>query len=154
VLALFHWSHSTFLGLSSIYKLHDTYLVQLDEKKCLKITSYGRKKDATRIDIREYYEKDGEKLPGKKGISLPLEVFTVMVGYLPQIEIELKKRGEMLSRPDYGKAEPTGLEQQVDGAADVEGDDDDDQDGEGDGNASKSKNGGKKNFEETSDEEE
>ncbi|XP_055705217.1 RNA polymerase II transcriptional coactivator [Phlebotomus papatasi] len=43
----------------------------LDGKRYVKINEFrGRQM----VDIREYYEKDGELLPGKKGISLtPLQ---------------------------------------------------------------------------------
>ncbi|EFX65953.1 hypothetical protein DAPPUDRAFT_65100, partial [Daphnia pulex] len=39
----------------------------LDNQRVLKVQSWRGK---TFIDIREYYEKDGKQLPGKKGISL------------------------------------------------------------------------------------
>ncbi|KAK5061145.1 hypothetical protein LTR84_007687 [Exophiala bonariae] len=55
------------------------------------------------IGIREYYQKDDEWLPGKKGISMSLEQYSALMDILPQIENALKDRGEDVSRPKYGK---------------------------------------------------
>ncbi|KAK6006658.1 hypothetical protein QM012_005666 [Aureobasidium pullulans] len=54
------------------------------------------------INIREYYEKDGKTLPGKKGISLSLEQFSAFLGILPEVEAALKSQGQELPRPNYG----------------------------------------------------
>ena len=45
------------------------------------------------VSVREYYEKDGEWLPGKKGISMTLEQFSALVELLPCIEGELRRSG-------------------------------------------------------------
>eukprot|EP00823_Brevimastigomonas_motovehiculus_P008770 TRINITY_DN8177_c0_g1_i1.p1 TRINITY_DN8177_c0_g1~~TRINITY_DN8177_c0_g1_i1.p1 ORF type:complete len:135 (+),score=45.09 TRINITY_DN8177_c0_g1_i1:33-407(+) len=43
-------------------------------------------KGRVQIDIREFYEKNDEELPGKKGISLSLEQFKKLQATMPQIE--------------------------------------------------------------------
>ncbi|KAJ5988289.1 RNA polymerase II transcriptional coactivator KELP [Penicillium waksmanii] len=55
----------------------------------------------TMVNVREYYEKDGQELPGKKGISLPVEQFAALVKLLPDIEQALEQQGESLPRPEY-----------------------------------------------------
>ncbi|KAH0285784.1 PC4-domain-containing protein, partial [Aureobasidium sp. EXF-3399] len=57
------------------------------------------------INIREYYEKDGKTLPGKKGISLSLEQFSAFLGILPEVEEALKSQGQELPRPNYTQDE-------------------------------------------------
>ncbi|KAL4806962.1 transcriptional Coactivator p15-domain-containing protein [Aspergillus unguis] len=54
------------------------------------------------VGIREYYEKDGEELPGKKGISLPIDQFSSLLNLLPEIEAALQEKGVSIPRPDYG----------------------------------------------------
>ncbi|KAL4880509.1 transcriptional Coactivator p15-domain-containing protein [Aspergillus karnatakaensis] len=58
------------------------------------------------VSLREYYEKDGEELPGKKGISLPIEQFSTLMTILPDIEGALKEKGVTVPRPDYTEAGP------------------------------------------------
>ncbi|PYI09075.1 PC4-domain-containing protein [Aspergillus sclerotiicarbonarius CBS 121057] len=55
----------------------------------------------TMVNIREYYEKDGQELPGKKGISLPMDQFSSLVSLLPDIETALQENGESIPRPNY-----------------------------------------------------
>jgi len=42
------------------------------------------------VNIREYYEKDGEMLPGRKGISLPPDQWKKLMACAPQIDKALK----------------------------------------------------------------
>ncbi|PGG98306.1 hypothetical protein GX51_06868 [Blastomyces parvus] len=66
-------------------------------------------KGRTMVSVREYYEKDGQELPGKKGISMPLEQFNAMVQLLPNVEAVIKEKGGSLDRPNYvdGEGEET-----------------------------------------------
>lgn len=73
------------------------------------------------VGVREFYEKDGEALPGKKGISMTIEQFNTVVGLLPQIERELKGKGIELVRPRYDQVEGDAKEEEED-EEEVEGD--------------------------------
>ena len=46
------------------------------------------------IDIREYYEKDGEMLPGKKGISLTREQWAIIRDNVDAIDTRAKNLAE------------------------------------------------------------
>ncbi|KAK5115532.1 hypothetical protein LTR62_001191 [Meristemomyces frigidus] len=67
----------------------------------LGVSSY---KGTTMINIREYYEKDGKNLPGKKGISLSLDQYATLLAVLPQLETLLRSKGEDVPRPQYDGA--------------------------------------------------
>ncbi|KAI6221925.1 Activated RNA polymerase II transcriptional coactivator p15-like protein [Aphelenchoides fujianensis] len=43
-------------------------------------------KGKTYVDIREYYEKDGKLLPGKKGVALNTEQYEALKGLLETID--------------------------------------------------------------------
>lgn len=45
------------------------------------------------VDIREYYDKDGQSLPGKKGISLLQDQWERFVEVMPYIQGKLEERG-------------------------------------------------------------
>lgn len=66
----------------------NTNSFQLSNNRFLTVSEFRNK---VRVDIREYYlNDDGEKKPGKKGISLSLEEFNKMKDLLPKIESAIK----------------------------------------------------------------
>ncbi|KAL4768922.1 transcriptional Coactivator p15-domain-containing protein [Aspergillus nidulans var. acristatus] len=71
---------------------------EISKMRRVTISSFRGK---TMVNIREYYEKDGEELPGKKGISLPIDQFSSLVTLLPAIEIALQEKGLSIPRPNY-----------------------------------------------------
>ncbi|KAK2880053.1 hypothetical protein FQN49_000631 [Arthroderma sp. PD_2] len=64
------------------------------------------------VNVREYYEKDGQDLPGKKGISMTLEQFNSLVTLLPEITTVVEQKGGAVVRPDFsGVAAPAAPEE-------------------------------------------
>ncbi|KAL2055249.1 hypothetical protein ABVK25_004587 [Lepraria finkii] len=110
----------------------DEVFWELSGKRRVGIQEYGGKK---LINIREYYEKDGQMLPTKKGISLPIDQFNTLIKLLPQIETNLAGQGQRIERPDYGGA---------DASATFDEDEDEEE--------PEVKRKGRRNFEETSEE--
>lgn len=84
---------------------------ELSASRRLQISEF---KGRRMVSIREYYQKDGEMLPGKKGISLPLEQFTALMTVLPQVVGELSKLGDDVPFPKF---ETSNLNTQADADA-------------------------------------
>ncbi|KAJ6645447.1 putative RNA polymerase II transcriptional coactivator [Pseudolycoriella hygida] len=61
---------------------------ELGGKKFLKVNDF---KGKTYVNIREYYEKDGKVLPGKKGISLNLEQWQNFCSSIDEVNKVLRK---------------------------------------------------------------
>ncbi|CAL8087277.1 unnamed protein product [Orchesella dallaii] len=59
----------------------------LDKKRVVKINEF---RGTVYVDIREYYEKDGEMRPGKKGISLSASQWQKLKDVMPEIDSALK----------------------------------------------------------------
>ena len=76
----------------------------------------------------------------KQGISLPIDQFNILIKLLPNIETALAGKGQSIERPDYSGAGAAA-------AVDEEGEDEEEEEEE------EVETRGKKNFEETSDDE-
>ncbi|RPA81598.1 hypothetical protein BJ508DRAFT_414669 [Ascobolus immersus RN42] len=87
--------------------------------KAPRAVSLSEFKGATYLNIREYYlSPTNEELPGKKGISLKVDQWRALLRAAPEIEAELKRRGEWL---EYGSDEEKELEKRKKEVAEVKG---------------------------------
>ncbi|KAK4548855.1 hypothetical protein LTR36_008628 [Oleoguttula mirabilis] len=93
---------------------------EISGKRRVQVSSF---KGATMVSIREFYEKDGKTLPGKKGISLSVDQFTAVLDILPQIEGVLESKGITIPRPKYD-GKPTVEEPAADEEDGEEGEED------------------------------
>ncbi|KAK9835083.1 hypothetical protein WJX84_011413, partial [Apatococcus fuscideae] len=66
----------------------ENYSLELSTKRRASISVFKKK---PMVNIREYYEKDGEQLPGKKGISLAAEQWRALADGLPALQQGLEK---------------------------------------------------------------
>lgn len=95
---------------------------EISKMRRVTISSFRGK---TMVNVREYYEKDGQELPGKKvssprpklqphgvgswialmpilqGISMPMDQFSALIKLLPDIAQALEEKGESLPRPMF-----------------------------------------------------
>jgi hypothetical protein len=65
----------------------DEIVIKLSDKKRVSIRKFMRN---TLIDIREFYEKEGEYLPGKKGISLSLDLWDKLKKHMKNIDTAIE----------------------------------------------------------------
>ncbi|KAI5462447.1 transcriptional Coactivator p15 [Mariannaea sp. PMI_226] len=72
---------------------------ELSNKRRVGISQF---KKMSYINIREYYEKDGKTLPGKKGISLSVEQYTTLLKAIPAINSALRDLGHSVEDPENG----------------------------------------------------
>ena len=60
---------------------------ELNKKKRVTVSKF---KNTVLVDIREYYEKDGEMLPGNKGVALTMDAWEALKKILPEIDAQLQ----------------------------------------------------------------
>ena len=72
---------------NSIVVGKDEITIGLDSKKKVSIRKF---KGQIYVDIREYYEKDGEKKPSKKGISLKPDLWEKLKSRMSDIDTAIK----------------------------------------------------------------
>ncbi|KAF4982874.1 hypothetical protein FZEAL_1570 [Fusarium zealandicum] len=70
---------------------------EISNKRRVGVSQYNK---SSLINIREYYEKDGKTLPGKKGISLSVEQYTAFIKAIPAINAALREHGHNIGEPE------------------------------------------------------
>ncbi|KAG5941928.1 hypothetical protein E4U59_001472 [Claviceps monticola] len=79
---------------------------ELSNKRRVGVSQF---KNMCLVNIREYYEKDGKMLPGKKGISLSVAQYAALLKAAPAINDTLRQLGQTVEEvPDMSDtvAEP------------------------------------------------
>ncbi|KKY13363.1 putative rna polymerase ii transcriptional [Diplodia seriata] len=71
---------------------------ELSSRRRVTVSEYSGK---PLISVREYYEKEGAQMPGRKGISLSLDQYNALMGLLPEVEAALAKMGQTVVRPNF-----------------------------------------------------
>ncbi|KMZ73554.1 RNA polymerase II transcriptional coactivator [Zostera marina] len=61
---------------------------ELSKNRKVSVKTLG---DKILVDIREFYTKDGNTLPGKKGISLPLDQWNILKEHMSEIDHAIKE---------------------------------------------------------------
>ncbi|KAJ0161258.1 putative RNA polymerase II transcriptional coactivator [Colletotrichum tanaceti] len=79
----------------------------LSNKRRIGISQF---KNTTFVNVREYYEKDGEMLPGKKGISLTVAQYETLVKVIPAINEKLRMIGHDIENVKEDGDAPTAVE--------------------------------------------
>lgn len=79
-------------------------MIQLHNNKPVKATVTTFKGN-TYVNIREYYEKDGEMKPGLKGIMLKIDAYAALVKAIPEINQKLKEAGHEIGGDKEDEAE-------------------------------------------------
>ncbi|KAK0741215.1 transcriptional Coactivator p15-domain-containing protein [Schizothecium vesticola] len=67
---------------------------ELGNKRRIGTSSF---KNTLLVNIREYYEQDGQFKPGKKGISLTVDQYRALVQAIPQLNESLRKSGHEIA---------------------------------------------------------
>jgi len=57
-----------------------------------KRVSIGEFKGQVMVNIREYYDKDGEEMPGKAGIALTIEQYESLKSIMPDVDAMIAKK--------------------------------------------------------------